>query len=106
MHSDCTIVVRVEHLEGISEVEVRLHGELSLLSFDVILVTDQVSQTVNELVLVTTREHGLAGGARVPGRLGGGPNGRRAPVRGGWAQGRRCTHGRRVSAGRGGTHGR
>jgi len=37
------IAVCVKHIEGIVEVKVRLHGELGLLSLDVILIADQVS---------------------------------------------------------------
>ena len=56
---DSEIAVGVEHLEGIGEVKVRFHSELSLLCLDVILVADKVSETIDKLILVRAREHGL-----------------------------------------------
>jgi len=96
------IAVRVKHIEGIVEVKVRLHGELGLLSLDVILIADQVSQTVHELVLVGTRKHGLAAGARVAGHgLGDGSRRRRVSVGAGGAEGRAGAKGRAGAHGRG-----
>jgi len=60
---DSEIAVGVEHLEGIGEVKVRFHSELSLLCLDVILVADKVSETIDKLILVRAREHGLTAGA-------------------------------------------
>jgi len=56
---DSQIVVGVEHLEGVGEVKVRLGGKCCLLCFDVILVADKVSETIDKLILVRAREHGL-----------------------------------------------
>jgi len=60
---DSQIVVGVEHLEGVGEVKVRLGGKCCLLCFDVILVADKVSETIDKLILVRAREHGLTAGA-------------------------------------------
>jgi hypothetical protein len=57
---ELTVVVRVEDLEGIGEVEVRLHGKCGLLSLNVIFVLDQVSESLDKLILFTAHEDGLA----------------------------------------------
>ena len=87
-HGDVAAVVDVEDLEGVSQVEVGLQGEVDLLSLDLILSADHVTETIDELILVSDGEDGLARGARVAWeRLGGTSAGWRAsPVRRGWAE--------------------
>lgn len=74
--ADPSVVVSVEHLEGVSEVKVGVAGELGLLSLDVVLDTDHITEAVDELIFVTESENGFAGWAGVAARLRGHADGR------------------------------
>lgn len=64
-NGDVSGVVRVEDLESIGQVKVGLEGKGHLLSFDVVLDTDEVAETIDKLVLVSKVEGGSAGWAGV-----------------------------------------
>ena len=74
--ADVSVVVSVEHLEGVSEVKVGVAGELGLLSLDVVLNTDHITKSIDELILVTESENRFAGWAGVAAGLRGHANGR------------------------------
>jgi len=74
--ADHTVVVSVEHLEGVGKVKVGLSGELGLLSLDVVLDTDHITKSIDELILVTESENRFAGWAGVAAGLRGHANGR------------------------------
>ena len=97
-----TAVVDIKDLESISQVEVRLKGERDFLAFDVILNANQLTKAIDELILVSKVEDGLANGAGVAWerlRIAGG---RRLAVGGGRAQRRAMSGGREGASGGGG----
>ena len=70
---DLTITVRVKDLEGINHIEVRLEGKIDLLTLDIILSSNHVTEAIDHLILVSWGESRLTGAwARVTGRRGDG----------------------------------
>ena len=70
---DLTITVRVKDLEGINHIEVRLEGKIDLLTLNIILSSDHVTEAIDHLILVSWGESRLTGAwARVTGRRGDG----------------------------------
>ena len=86
--------VGIEDPEGIGEVEVWLKSKGGLLSLDVVLNTDHVTETVDHLVLVADHKDGLAAWGGVSRRLRGRSGGRCVPVGGGGTERRRVSSGR------------
>ena len=71
-HADVSTVVDVKDFESVREIEVRLEAQGDLLSLNVVFRTDQVPQSIYELILITKVENGLAAWARVAHGLWGG----------------------------------